>query len=170
MIVVENVVTSVVNAAAHGSTVAVMLNELLGRVSTRSDRITVISNDLAINSLLLEQLGRLMRSNLLEEELCVFNKYGMRNLTSSIHLFNDAVDSLSYNIENANQKLNLIQQPIDGRVALSRDEIEKWPLLQPSVEIIQVELQKAKPSFMLFYQLHRLVNLKNVAKWSVSCP
>ena len=153
-----SVAASVVGVASAGVQISIKVATLAGQISTASERVSAISNDVSLTAGILQQLGELIRQKNAEDTPSIFSKGGLETTKNSAETCHKVFQELEKETAKASEFLRGRKQKIGEKVKLSKIEKIKWPFLQPGLEILRNDLREAKGTLMLM--LHVFVHLQ----------
>lgn len=144
---------SIVGIATAGIQISINIVTLAGQISTASDRVSSIGNDVSLTSGILHQLGDLMSLKNHANTCNVFSKGGLETTKSSAKICQKVFEELEKETAKASQLLRTRKQRLGEKVKLSMLEKAKWPFLQPNLEALMIELREAKGTLMLMLRV-----------------
>lgn len=144
---------SIIGIATAGIQISIKIVTLAGQVSTASDRVSSIGNDVSLTSGILHQLGDLMSQKGHASTSGVFSKGGLETTKSSARICQRIFEELERETAKASQLLRSRKQRLGEKVELSKLEKAKWPFLQPNVDALRTDLREAKGTLMLMLQV-----------------
>ena len=150
-----SVAASLVGIGAAGSQIAIKLYTLATQISTASERITSISNDVSLTSGVLQELGEFMTRETANNDTSIFNQSGLETTKQSAAMCENIFKQIEQAARDASQQLRTKNKFV-GKIKLSRSEKVKWPFLQPNIESLRVDLREAKGTLMLMLQIMNL--------------
>ena len=149
-----SVAASIVGIATAGIQVSVKVVTLADQISTAAECISSIGNDVSLTSAILHQLGDLMSQKKTSGgSLPVFSKDGLESIINSAEECQKIFVEIERQTAKASNMIRGRKRPIGEMVKLTRVEKEKWPFLQPSIEILRTDLIEAKGTLMLMLQV-----------------
>ena len=160
-----SVAASIIGIAEAGFQIATKLITLATQISTASDRVSSIGNDISLTSGVLRQLGELMNQNqkTTDDGTSIFKEDGLELTRNSAA----ACERIFLEVKNeARKAIKQIRESkwlAVGKIKLSKAEKAKWPFLQPNIEILRGDLREAKGTLMLMLQLGSLALCKRMA-------
>ena len=154
---------SVLAISAAGVQVSIKLVSLATQISTASDRITSIGNDVSLVSGILQQLGDLMGQKDSTYDTKIFNEAGLQTTMHSANMCQQIFHDLRLAASDASMQLRACKKPTGGKFKLSVTEKAKWPFLQPKIDGLRQDLQEAKGTLMLMLQVTSLAFTKRIA-------
>lgn len=157
-----SVAASLVGIGAVGCQVAIKLYSLATQISTASDRISSISNDVSLTSSVLQQLGELMKQRAADDGTSIFSRSGLETTRTSATMCEDIFKAIEQAAKDASEQVRG-RGRIVGKIKLSKSEKAKWPFLQPSIEALRNDLREAKGTLMLMLQVTTLAFSKKMA-------
>ncbi|KAL8726704.1 MAG: hypothetical protein Q9166_006572 [cf. Caloplaca sp. 2 TL-2023] len=153
---------SLVSIGAAGCQIAIKLYTLATQISTASDRISSISNDVSLTSGVLQQLGDLMTPK--PDGTTIFSQGGLETTKTSAAMCERIFKEIEQAVRDASEQIRGRARFADGKIKLSKSEKVKWPFLQPSIESLRIELREAKGTLMLMLQVTSLAFSKKMAE------
>lgn len=148
-----SVAASIAGIATAGIQVSIKIVTLAGQVSTASDRISAIGNDVSLTSGILHQLGELTNQKAAHRHVSIFNKEGLETTKNSAEVCRRIFEEVERETSKASELIRRRKHQIGGKVKLSMVEKAKWPFLQPGLEILRTDLREAKNTLMLMLQV-----------------
>ncbi|KAL8886496.1 MAG: hypothetical protein Q9215_005814 [Flavoplaca cf. flavocitrina] len=158
------IAASIIGISAAGSQIAIKLYTLATQISTASDRVSSISNDVSLTSAVLQQLGELMTTTFTQDRTSVFSEGGLDNTKKSAAMCEMIFQDVERAANEASKQLRGKGSFTGGKVRLSRSEKLKWPFLQPSMDTLRKDLQEAKGTLMLMLQVTQLAFSRKTAE------
>lgn len=159
---VVSIAASLIAIGSAGCQTAIKLYTLAAQISTASDRISSISNDVSLTSTVLQQLGELMAQKVTDDGTSIFSQVGLETTRTSAvmceHIFKEIEQAGKDASEQIRRRGRLV-----GKIELSKFERAKWPFLQPSIEYLRTDLREAKGTLMLMLQVTSLAFSKKIA-------
>lgn len=159
-----SIAASIIGIGAAGSQIAIKLYTLASQISTASDRISSISNDVSLTSAVLHQLGELMTTTSIEDGTTIFSQGGLDTTKTSAAMCETIFQDVERAAREASEQVRGRGKFTGGKLKLSRSERLKWPFLQPSMDILRRDLQEAKGTLMLMLQVNLLAFSKKMAE------
>ncbi len=157
-----SVAASLVGIGAAGSQIAIKLYTLATQISTASERISSISNDVSLTSGVLQELGEFMTRETTNNDTSIFNRSGLETTKQSAAMCEDIFMQIEQAARDASQQLRTKNKFV-GKIKLSRSEKVKWPFLQPNIESLRTDLREAKGTLMLMLQVMNLALSRKMA-------
>ncbi|KAL8724853.1 MAG: hypothetical protein Q9181_006647, partial [Wetmoreana brouardii] len=148
---------------AAGCQIAIKLYTLATQISTASDRISSISNDVSLTSGVLQQLGELMTQKAADDGTTIFSQSGLETTKTSAAMCEAIFKDIEQAAGEASKQIRGRSSLVGGKIKLSKSEKAKWPFLQPSIETLRNELREAKGTLMLMLQVTSLALSKKMA-------
>lgn len=160
-----SVAASIVGIASAGVQVSIKLVTLATQISTASDRVSAIGNDVSLTSGVLHQLGELMTQKTTDDGVSIFSEGGLQSTRLSAAVCERIFRQVETEAKKASEQLRDCKQGrlTGGKIKLSRAEKAKWPFLQPSVDAMRADLREAKGTLMLMLQVTSLALSKRMA-------
>ena len=158
-----SVAASVVGIATAGVQVSIKLITLATQISTASERITSIGNDISLTSGILHQLGELINQKGTAHGISIFSKGGLETTRTSAAICERIFQEIENEARKASEQIRGTRMPMGGKIKLSRMEKAKWPFLQPSIDVLRTDLREAKGTLMLMLQVTSLALSKKMA-------
>ena len=157
-----SVAASLVGIGAVGCQIAIKLYALATQISTASDRISSISNDVSLTSSVLQQLGELMQRRAADDGISIFSESGLETTKTSAIMCKNIFKAIEQALKEASEQLRGRERVL-SKIKLSKSETAKWPFLQPSIEALRSDLREAKGTLMLILQVTNLALSKQMA-------
>ncbi|KAL8907492.1 MAG: hypothetical protein Q9171_005834 [Xanthocarpia ochracea] len=164
-----SVAASLVGIGAVGSQIAIKLYTLATQISTASERITSISNDVSLTSGVLQELGEFMTRETANNDTSIFNRSGLETTKQSAAMCENVFKQIEQAAKDASQQLRTKNKFV-GKIKLSRSEKVKWPFLHPSIESLRIDLREAKGTLMLMLQVMNLALSRKMAAVHEAAP
>ena len=160
-----SVAASIIGIAEAGFQIATKLITLATQISTASDRVSSIGNDISLTSGVLRQLGELMNHNqkTTDDGISIFKEDGLELTRKSAAACERIFLEVRVEAMKASKQIRESKWLSVGKMKLSNAEKAKWPFLQPSIEILRGDLREAKGTLMLMLQLGSLALCKRMA-------
>lgn len=165
-----SIAASIVGIAGAGIQISIKLVTLATQISTASERVSSIGNDISLTAGVLHQLGDLMTQKTTKDGISIFNKGGLETTRSSAATCERIFLEVEKEVKRASEQLRGCKRIEAGKVKLSKVEKAKWPFLQPSVDILRADLRDAKGTLMLMLQVTSLAFCKRIADISNHTP
>ena len=167
-----SIAASIIGIATAGAQVSIKLVTLATQISTASDRVSAIGNDISLTSSVLRQLGDLMTQNITDGGISILNPGGLETTKTSAAMCERIFSEIEKEIKRASEQLRS-HKPGLGRMRgqkfeLSTIEKARWPLLQPRIDGLRADLRDAKSTLILLLQVATLALNKRMADASVS--
>ncbi|CAD6570638.1 MAG: hypothetical protein ASARMPREDX12_003782 [Alectoria sarmentosa] len=167
-----SVAASIVGIATAGVQISIKLVTLATQISTASDRVSSIGNDISLTSGVLRQLGELMTQKTTHDGISIFSQGGLETTRTSAAMCERIFCEVEREAKRASEQLRRYK-PGQGRMSgekieLSTIERAKWPFLQPNIDSLRADLRDAKSTLMLMLQVASLALSKRMADASVS--
>ena len=157
-----SVAASLVSIGAVGCQIAIKLYALATQISTASDRISSISNDVSLTSSVLQQLGELMNQRATGDGTSIFSQSGLETTKMSAIMCENLFKEIEQAVREASEQVRGRERVV-SKIKLSKSEKAKWPFLQPSIEALRNDLREAKGTLMLMLQVTTLAISKQMA-------
>ena len=157
-----SVAASLVGIGAVGCQIAIKLYALATQISTASDRISSISNDVCLTSSVLQQLGELMKQKAADDGTSIFSQSGLKTTKTSAIMCENIFKAIEQALNEASKQIRG-RASVVSKIKLSKLEKAKWPFLQPSIETLRTDLREAKGTLMLMLQVLTLAFSKQMA-------
>ncbi|KAL9580862.1 MAG: hypothetical protein Q9203_006134 [Teloschistes exilis] len=151
-----SIAASLLGIGAAGCQVAIKLYTLATQMSTASDRISSISNDVSLTSGVLQQLGELMAQKSTGDGTSIISQSGLETTKTSAAMCQCIFEEIEQAARDASKQIRGRGNFIGGKIKLSKSEKAKWPFLQPSIEMLRTDLREAKGTLMLMLQVTSL--------------
>ena len=166
-----SIAASIVGIATAGVQVSIKLVTLATQISTASDRVSAIGNDISLTSSVLRQLGDLMTQNITDRGISILNLDGLESTKTAAAMCERIFLEIEKEVEKASEQLRR-HKPRLGKmraqkIELSTTEKAKWPLLQPRIDGLRADLRDAKSTLILLLQVATLALNKRMADASV---
>ncbi|KAL8684370.1 MAG: hypothetical protein Q9224_006399 [Gallowayella concinna] len=158
-----SVAASLVGISAVGCQIAIKLYTLATQISTASERISSISNDVSLTSGVLQQLGELMTQKAAGDGTTIFSQGGLETTKTSAAMCESIFKEIEQAARDASQQIRGRSKFVGGKIKLSKSERLKWPFLQPSIDTLKNDLREAKGTLMLMLQVTSLALSKKMA-------
>lgn len=167
-----SIAASIVGIATAGVQVSIKLVTLASQISTASDRISSIGNDISLTSGVLHQLGELINRKTTDDGISILNQDGLKTTKTSAAMCERIFQEVEKEVKRASEQLRRYK-PGQGRMSgekieLSMTEKAKWLFLQPSIDRWRADLRDAKSTLMLMLQVASLALSKRMADASMS--
>ncbi|KAI4250935.1 MAG: hypothetical protein L6R42_008562 [Xanthoria sp. 1 TBL-2021] len=159
-----SIAASIIGIGAAGSQIAIKLYTLATQISTASDRISSISNDVFSTSAVLQQLGELMTTTSMHDGTTIFSQGGLDTTRTSAAMCETIFKDIEHAAREASEQLRGRSRFTGGKIKLSRSERLKWPFLQPSIDTLRNDLREAKSTLMLMLHITLLAFSKKMAE------
>ena len=157
---------SIISVATAGVQISIKLITLASQISTASERISSIGNDVSLTSGVLRQLGDLMTQKAADNDtgISIFSQGGLETTKSSASMCQRIFEEIDKAMKKASEQLRSKGRFSGSKIKLSRMEKAKWPFLQPSIESLRIDLREAKGTLMLILQVTTLAFSKRMAE------
>ncbi|KAL8840483.1 MAG: hypothetical protein Q9176_003809 [Flavoplaca citrina] len=154
-----SIAASLVGLGTAGCQIAIKLYTLASQISTASQRITAVSNDISLTAGVLKELGEFIAKDTGHEGTAIFSQNGLETTKSSAAVCENIFNEIEGAAKEASEQLRTREKTRDrivGKIKLSRSEKVKWPFLQPSIESLRIDLREAKGTLILMLQVMNL--------------
>lgn len=155
---------SILAIATAGIQVSIKLATLSSQISTASDRVSAIGNDISLTSGVLQELGELVKQDAGNVKNHVFSQGGLETIRTSAVVCERVFVEIKKEIGKASKQMSHCVRLPGGKVELSKTEMIKWPFLQPHINSLRDDLKEAKGTLMLMLQLWLLALSKRAAE------
>ena len=163
-----SIAASIISIATAGIQISIKLVTLSTQISSASERVTSIGNDISLTSGVLHQLGELMTQKATGDGASIFSQGGLETTKTSANMCERIFREIENEFRRANAQLRGCRKSAGGQIRLSKSEKLKWPFLQPSIDILRADLREAKGTLMLMLQVTSLALSKKMADLSAS--
>ena len=167
-----SIAASIVGIATAGVQVSIKLVTLATQISTASDRVSSIGNDISLTSSVLHQLGELMNQRTTDDRASILNQHGLETIRVSAAMCEKIFQEVEKEVARASEQLRRYKPSRGsmrgGKIELSTYERAKWPFLQPNIDTMRADLRDAKSTLMLMLQVASLALSKRMADASMS--
>ncbi|KAL9070380.1 MAG: hypothetical protein Q9161_004939 [Pseudevernia consocians] len=165
-----SVAASIVGIATTGVQLSIKLATLATQISTASDSVSSIGNDISLTSSVLHQLGELMSQKTTDGGISILNQHGLETTKTSASMCERIFQLIEKEVKRASAQLRC--KPGRGRmngekIELTTIEKMKWPFLQKNINDLRADLRDAKSTLMLMLQLATLTLSKRTAEASL---
>ena len=154
--------------ATAGVALSIKLVTLATQISTASERVSSIANDVSLTSGILQQLGELMTQKTTSDGCSIFNKIGLETTKASAIACERLFHTIDVELRKASSQIRGCKRLEDGKVKLTKTERAKWPFLQPNIDVLRNDLREAKGTLMLMLQVTSLALSKRMAELNQS--
>ena len=146
--------------------ISIKLITLASQISTASESISSIGNDVSLTSRVLHQLGELMTQKAADNDIgiSIFSQEGLETTKSSASMCKRIFEEIDQAMKKASEQLRSNGRFTGSKTKLSRTEKARWPFLQPSIESLRIDLREAKGTLMLILQVTTLAFSKRMAE------
>ena len=158
-----SIAASIVGIAGAGVQIAIKLVTLATQISTASERVSSIGNDISLTSGVLHQLGELMTQKTTDDGISIFSKGGLETTRTSAAMCERIFIEVESETKRASEQIRSCKRLTGGKIKLSKAEKAKWPFLQPSIDTLRADLREAKGTLMLMLQVTSLALSKRMA-------
>ena len=157
------VAASLIGIAAAGCQISIKLVTLATQISTASDRVTSIGNDVSLTSGVLQQLGELMSQKATSDGTSIFSQGGLEVTRTSATMCERIFQEVDQMAKSASRQIRETGKVTGQKIKLSKSEKLKWPFLQPNMESLRTDLREAKGTLMLMLQVTSLAFERKMA-------
>ncbi|KAL8647583.1 MAG: hypothetical protein Q9210_005475 [Variospora velana] len=164
-----SIAASLVGIGAAGCQIAIKLYTLATQISTASDRVSSISNDVSLTSGVLQELGEFMTRETANNDTNIFSQSGLETTKRSAAMCENIFKQIEQAVKDASQQIRMRNKFV-GKIKLSRSEKAKWPFLQPTIESLRIDLREAKGTLMLMLQVMNLALSQKMAAVHETAP
>ncbi|KAL8893653.1 MAG: hypothetical protein Q9192_005056, partial [Flavoplaca navasiana] len=161
-----SIAASLVGLGTAGCQIAIKLYTLASQISTASQRITAVSNDISLTAGVLKELGEFITRDITNGGTTIFSQSGLETTRNSAAVCENIFNEIEGAAKEANEQLRTREKTRDrfvGKIKLSRSEKVKWPFLQPSIESLRIDLREAKGTLILMLQVMNLAVSQKMA-------
>ena len=167
-----SIAASIIGIATAGAQVSIKLVTLATQISTASDRVSAIGNDISLTSSVLRQLGDLMTENIKDRGITILNPDGLENTKTAAAMCERIFSEMEKEVKKASEQLRSYKPGLEKmraqKIELSTTEKFKWPFLQPRLDSLRTDLRGAKSTLILLLQVANLALNKRMANASMS--
>ena len=167
-----SIAASIIGIATAGVQVSIKLVTLATQISTSSDRVSAIGNDISLTSSVLRQLGDLLAQKTTDGDICILNKSGLESTKTAAAMCEKIFSEIETELKKASEQVRRYKPGIGKmrgqKIELSKTEQAKWPFLQPRIDGLRTDLRDAKSTLILLLQLATLALNKRMADASLS--
>ncbi|KAL8854501.1 MAG: hypothetical protein Q9221_000772 [Calogaya cf. arnoldii] len=157
-----SIAASLVGLGTAGCQIAIKLYTLASQISTASQRISSVSNDVSLTAGVLKELGEFMTRETANNSTSIFSQSGLETTKNSAAICENIFAEIEQAVKEASEQLRP-KTRIIGKIKLSKSEKLKWPFLQPSIESLRIDLREAKGTLMLMLQVTNLALSQRMA-------
>ncbi|KAL8654959.1 MAG: hypothetical protein Q9226_003226 [Calogaya cf. arnoldii] len=157
-----SIAASLVGLGTAGCQIAIKLYTLASQISTASQRISSVSNDVSLTAGILKELGEFMTRETANDSTSIFSQSGLETTKNSAAVCETIFSEIEQAAKEASEQLRT-KTRIIGKIKLSKSEKLKWPFLQPSIESLRIDLREAKGTLMLMLQVTNLALSQKMA-------
>ncbi|KAI4087852.1 MAG: hypothetical protein LQ339_008799 [Xanthoria mediterranea] len=157
-----SIAASLVGLGTAGFQIAIKLYTLASQISTASQRITSVSNDISLTPGVLNELGNFITQDIKSGGLGIFSQGGLNTTKNSATVCKRIFNEIETAAKEASKQLRTRNKSIVGKIKLSRSEKAKWPFLQPSIESLRIDLREAKGTLILMLQVTSLAQSQKI--------
>lgn len=158
-----SIAANIVALATAGVAIAIKLITLATQISTASERVSSIGNDISLTAGVLHQLGELMTQKTIDDGISIFSQGGLETTRTSAAMCQKIFEEVERELKKATEQIRGCKRLSGGKVKLSKTEKAKWPFLQPSIDVLRADLREAKGTLMLMLQVTSLALSKRMA-------
>lgn len=158
------IAASIVSIAGAGVQISIKLVTLATQMSTASERVSSIGNDISLTAGVLHQLGELMTQKTTKYGISIFSTGGLETTRTSATMCQRIFQELEKEARKASEQIRGRKRLEGGKIKLSMIEKAKWPFLQPSIDVSRADLREAKGMLMLMLQVTSLALSKSMAE------
>ena len=158
-----SIAASLLAISGAGCQIAIKLYTLATQISTASERISSISNDVSLTSGVLQQLGELMTTKATLDGTTIFSQGGLDTTRKSAAMCENIFKHIDQAAKDASQQIRARRKLAGEKIKLTNSEKLKWPFLQPSIDSLRTDLGNAKGTLMLMLQVTSLAFSKKMA-------
>ncbi|KAI4226790.1 MAG: hypothetical protein LQ349_006826 [Xanthoria aureola] len=157
-----SIAASLLGLGTVGCQIAIKLYTLASQISTASQRISSVSNDISLTAGVLKELGEFMTRETAKGGESIFSQSGLETTKNSAAICETIFNQIEQAAKEASDQLRT-RDRIIGKIKLSKSEKAKWPFLQPSIESLRTDLREAKGTLMLMLQVTNLAVSQRMA-------
>ena len=167
-----SIAASIIGIATAGFQVSIKLVTLATQISTASDRVSAIANDISLTSNVLRQLGDLMTENVTDGGISILNPTGLESTKTAAAMCEKIFSEIENEVKRGSEQLRRYKPGLGKmrgqKIELSTTEKAKWPFLQPTIDSLRADLRDAKSTLILLLQVATLALNKWMADTSMS--
>ncbi|KAM0796008.1 hypothetical protein BDR22DRAFT_825615 [Usnea florida] len=167
-----SIAASIIGIATAGVQVSIKLATLATQISTASDRVSAIGNDISLTSNVLRQLGDLMTENLTDGGISILNPNGLESTKTAAAMCEKIFSEIEKEVKRGSEQLRRYKPGLGKmrgqKIELSTNEKAKWPFLQPRIDGLRADLRDAKSTLILLLQVATLALNRWMADASMS--
>ena len=157
-----SIAASLLGLGTVGCQIAIKLYTLASQISTASQRISSVSNDISLTAGVLKELGEFMTQETATGSESIFSQTCLETTKTSAAICETIFNEIEQAAKEASVQLRT-RDRIIGKIKLSKSEKAKWPFLQPSIDSLRIDLREAKGTLMLMLQLTNLAVSQRMA-------
>ncbi|KAI4219602.1 MAG: hypothetical protein L6R36_008207 [Xanthoria steineri] len=157
-----SIAASLLGLGTVGCQIAIKLHTLAFQISTASQRISSVSNNISLTAGVLKELGEFMTRETAKGGESIFSQSNLETTKNSATICESIFNQIEQAAKEASDQLRT-RNRIIGKIKLSKSEKAKWPFLQPSIESLRTDLREAKGTLMLMLQLTNLAVSQRMA-------
>lgn len=157
-----SIAASLLGLGTVGCQIAIKLYTLASQISTASQRISSVSNDVSLTAGVLKELGEFITRETAKGGESIFSPSGLETTKNSAAICETIFNEIEQAAKEASVQLRT-RDRIIGKIKLSKSEKAKWPFLQPSIESLRIDLREAKGTLMLMLQVTNLAVSQRMA-------
>lgn len=167
-----SIAASIIGIATAGVQVSIKLVTLATQISTASDSVSAIGNDISLTAGVLRQLGDLMTQETTVGGTSILNPEGLETTRTAAAMCERIFSEIEKEVKRASEQLRTYKKGLGKmlgeKIKLSTIEKTKWPFLQPRIDGLRADLRDAKSTLILLLQLATLALNKKMADASRS--
>ena len=167
-----SIAASIIGIATAGAQVSFKLATLATRISTASDRVSAIGNDISLTSSVLVQLGDLMHQKTANAGISILSPEAIETTKTAAAMCEKIFSKMEKEVQRASEQLRRYKPGLGKmhaqKIELSIIERAKWPFLQPRIDDLRTDLRDAKSTLMLLLEVANLALNKRKADASSS--
>ncbi|KAL8974685.1 MAG: hypothetical protein Q9197_001089 [Variospora fuerteventurae] len=164
-----SIAASLVGIGAAGCQIAIKLYTLATQISTASERVSSISNDVSLTSNVLQELGEFITRETANNDTSIVSPSGLETTKRSAAICENIFKEIEQAVKDASQQIRTKNKFV-GKIKLSRSEKAKWPFLQPTIDSLRIDLREAKGTLALMLQLMHLALSRKMAAVHETAP
>ena len=166
-----SIAASIIGIATAGVQVSIKLVTLATQISTASDRVSAIGNDISLTAGVLRQLGDLMAQETKDGSVSILNPEGLETTRTAAAMCERIFSEIEKEVKRASEQLRRYKPGLGKmrgpKIDLSKTEKAKWPFLQPTIDGLRADLRDAKSTLILLLQVATLALNKRMADASM---
>ena len=155
-----SIAASIIGIAAAGAQVSFKLVTLATRISTASDRVSAIGNDISLTSNVLHQLVDLMPEKTGDAGISILSPEAIETTKTAAAMCEKIFSKMEKEVQRASAQLRRYKPGLGKmrapKIELSMIERAKWPFLQPRIDGLRTDLRDAKSTLMLLLEVANL--------------